>query len=82
LDVIHCRSLSKFSQGTGKSIALLCSIIAFLNTWKLEDRPHLYVVSRTHQQINQMIEELISKSNLSLSGASMAIKGTVLISGF
>jgi len=63
------------SKGTGKTIALLTSCFAFINTFDPEKRPILYVASRTHQQLAQMIEEFYTNSNINLAGSSMAIRG-------
>jgi len=50
--------------GTGKSLSVLSSVISWLNSMEKEARPKVYICSRTHKQIEQLINQMKKLNNV------------------
>lgn len=46
--------------GTGKSLSILCSVLAYVESLQASKQPvpRIYICSRTHKQLDQLIEQL------------------------
>ncbi|KAL6122270.1 RAD3-like DNA-binding helicase [Nucleospora cyclopteri] len=50
-------SLIESPTGTGKSLAIICAVLGYLENEK-EKRPKIFICSRTHKQLDQLVEQL------------------------
>lgn len=50
----HC--LIESPTGTGKSLSIICSVLGYLQSQS--EKPQIFICSRTHKQLDQLIEQL------------------------